>query len=187
MSIRQRFLFVSLFLLLGATALQAQDALYATRNLTDQEMNVVHHDLDQEVLEEHSFLFTSKKLEGIAMIACTMAGDKGNKALQFQCKSPTSEGGYFPLPDATPTSWSLVELKAVSFGDFNGDGLGPDVISVAEYILPGTAQPSPVATVHFFKNLYTYTTDEKLNRHLYVNATRTVDQARKRTKTFLKK
>lgn len=187
MRIHKQFVLITALIFLGFSALSAKNISYSTRNLTDKELQVVYHDLDQEVVEEHSFIFTDKKLEGIAMIACTKSGDKGNKALQFQCKSPTSEGGYFPLPDASPTSWSLVELKAVSFGDFNDDGLGPDVIAIADYILPGTAQVSPVATVHFHKSLDNYTTDKKLNTHLYSRATSSVADARKRINDYFAK
>ena len=184
MKFLKTFLSAALFALFVNHA-SADDTHYSTRNLNNAELQIVYHDLDQEIIEDHSFLFTDKDFEGIAFI--TAVGDyDGRKGLQLLWKGPTSEGGYFPLPAATSRSWGLTEVKAVAFGDFNSDGLGPDVITIAEYILPGTAIPSPVATVHFHKNFYTYTTNKELNRFLYSKATRSVREARTRIKNYLK-
>lgn len=184
MAFLKRFVLASLFLLLGVSVLSAKNSSYSTRNLSEQELQVVYHDLDEPVLEEHSFIFTDKELDGIALIASTSTD---NRVLQFRWKSPTFEDGYLPLPEAVSKSWAFAELKAVSFGDFNGDGRGPDVIVIAEYILPGRAMPSPVATAYFHGDFYTYTTDKKLNDYLYLRATRTVSEARTNINSFFKR
>lgn len=169
---------------------------YRPRPLSAVELAVVSEDFaagvqvesDRRIIPEQSFVLTMPAGWELMLIASESQVDNIDR-LHFDWKSPTSEGGYFPLPaDPTiSTNWTFWELKAVSFGDFDGDGLGPDVIAIAEYTTgagPTGAQPFPAATVYFLKAPYTTTTDAALNRALQERGVGTIDGAKAEIAAF---
>ncbi|MEM8642659.1 MAG: hypothetical protein AAGG51_28150 [Cyanobacteria bacterium P01_G01_bin.54] len=124
---------------------------------------------DRELIGDHSFLLDVPHVGEVAFVT-TKLNPQGATRLRLDWRPSTGENAYYPLPvaEAIP-QWILWEVQAIAFGDFNHDGLGPDVIAIADFITgagPTGSEPFPVTTVYFYQGNNRFTTDIALNRTL---------------------
>lgn len=167
---------------------------YSLRLLDATELEMIEFDLepDRNVIADQSFLLDIPNLGEAALVA-SESNREGVRQLHLDWKSPVSEGDYFSLPlDQAISSWIFWEIKEISFGDFNSDSLGPDVIVIAEYMTgigPTGAQPFAVTTVFFHEafneNTYSYFTITALNQMLQEKEIETIGEAKSEIEAFL--
>ena len=106
-------------------------------------------------------------------------GDPRRLNLRFR----TSEGKYQPLVPVNQalTAWNFYQLNAVAFEDINNDGLGPDIVAIADYMTgagPQAAQPFPVTTVHFKDARGFFAADEATEELLSEQGAATIAEVR---------
>ncbi len=180
-----------------ASNLASEIGAYPSRLLSADESEIVEFDVGagelgpgRSTIAAQSFAVTVPESGEIFLIA-TRSAIEGPSKLHLDWRSPTSEGGYFAMPvDPEVASWSFFELRAVAFGDFNRDGLGPDVITIAEYVTgigPTGAQPFPIVTVYFYETLYSYTINAAVQDALREKEIETIDAAKSEIDVFFER
>ncbi|MEO0768025.1 MAG: hypothetical protein AAFY72_01115 [Cyanobacteria bacterium J06649_4] len=91
-----------------------------------------------------------------------------------------ADGNNYPLPSHAE-GWWFQEVQAVSFDELNGDGQGPDIIVIADYITgigPTGSQPFSVAKAYFYDGNNQYRTDEAINELLVEKEVNTIAGAK---------
>ncbi|MGB0560335.1 MAG: hypothetical protein ACPGVO_00835 [Spirulinaceae cyanobacterium] len=153
--------------------------IYDAQPLSTSVLDLVLSELspDRELVGDQSFLLDVPNVGEVAFVT-TKFNPQGATRLRLDWRPSTSENAYYPLPvaEAIP-EWILWEVKAIAFGDYNQDGLGPDVIAIADFIVgagPRGSEPFPVATVYFYQGNNVFTTDVALNRTLAAQGAATV-------------
>lgn len=142
---------------------------------------------NRELIADQSFLLDVPNVGEVALVTSKL-NPQGAARLRLDWRPSTGENAYYPLPvaEAIP-QWILWEVKAIAFGDYNQDGLGPDVIAIAEFITgagPTGSEPFPIATVYFYQGNNVFTTDIALNRTLEEQRVATIGAAIPEIKTY---
>ena len=155
------------------TAPDSQPQSYDVQPLTPTELTQVASELgtSEEVFSEHSFSLKLPDSGDVAFIASR--SDFPNKPFgEFVMRLRFPDGEYQPLVPADQmqtAAWNFWDLKAISFDDVNGDGLGPDIIAITEYMTgagPEAAQPFPIITVQFREAGGFFTANAEIDRQL---------------------
>lgn len=123
---------------------------FSVRAMTEGELAASRSD-SSRLIPAHCFVFKGRRHYGDQFVAFT-SKTSGLADLGFSWrKHGEKTSRSLPVGEAD-SGWTFWELKAVAFGDYNKDGLGPDVLTVAEYITgagPEAAVPFPVTRVYF--------------------------------------
>lgn len=159
-------------------------ALFETRALDEKDVGFAKKALGAEcqLLPEQSFVFAAQKMDGLTFVSYR---NEENSRFNFSLLK-VSSGGYlkaydFPL-DTFPSSWKPYEIEAIGFGDFNRDGVGPDVIVIISYatgIGPDGAKPSPAPSVYIAKGPTDYAYNKAANQVLLNQGAVTIDEVAK--------
>ena len=163
----------------------SQPQSYDVQPITPTELTQVAKELgaSEEVFSEHSFSLKLPDSGDVAFIASR--SDRPNQPfgdLVMRLRYP--DGKYQPLVPANQmqgSAWNFWDLKAISFDDFNGDGLGPDIIAIAEYMTgagPEAAQPFPVVTVQFREPGGFFTANAEIDQQLSDQGISTISEVR---------
>ena len=147
---------------------------YRVRSLNDSELDSLRNNLGSEhhFYPEHCFVLRSGSMWGGQFISA-----KVSNALNLRWQKSPSE--IFPLP-VPEYSWSFYQLRAVTFGDFNNDGKGPDVLTLTEYITgvgPNGAVPFMVSGVYLYNSDYNYSYAKEISEQLTDQGVSSIAQA----------
>ena len=102
----------------------------------------------EALIRNQSFAVNLPSLGSIDFVASKVQEGNGSSELALRWRD--LDGNYVPL--YLSSQWQFDSLSAVAFEDVNEDGLGPDVVAIAQYITgigPDGAKPFPAATVLF--------------------------------------
>ncbi|MEL7331285.1 MAG: hypothetical protein AAFN12_03505 [Cyanobacteria bacterium J06560_2] len=100
----------------------------------------------ETLIEEHSFALTLPTLGPVSFVASQLRRSGYSDELTFQWRA--QNGDYTTL--FRSNEWDFFALQAIAFEDANQDGIGPDIVFVADYITgigPSGAEPFSVAKV----------------------------------------
>ncbi len=136
---------------------------------------------ERRLNRKQSFLFSEGGLYPLRFITSTSDGNTPHLELSVH----EGAGGVekIELSETVPSSWRFQNVEALAFGDFNGDGFGPDVLCVASYLTD--TGPSAVARV-FYRTRYkgikhsngdSYKADPKLNKQFDEKGVSTISEA----------
>ena len=130
---------------------QSSDAYASTyaiqTELSEARLDLIEAEIGSEALiREHSFAVNLSRLGVVDFVPSEI---KKDRALAIRWRD--MNGNYIPL--FLSDQWNFDRLEAVAFEDINQDGLGPDIVAIAQYytgIGPNGAQPfsSPIVLLN---------------------------------------
>lgn len=161
---------------------------YGVRGLKADELALVKRDLGSlgTLLEPHSFAFKLPGTGDVVLVASRHRGQafEGQAMHRLVMRLRLPGGEYEPLVPAPSRIgvWNFSDLKTVVFEDVNGDGLGPDIVAIAEYnmgeLLPEEDIAFPLAMVYLKQPQGLYVADLNLSEHLERSGAATIEQVR---------
>lgn len=151
-------------------------ATRATRPSTAR-LNQIESELEdaETLIRDHAFTVNLSRLGAVDFVPVAVRDDRDSLALRLRDKN----GRYTSL--FLSDMWSFYGLDAVAFEDINGDGLGPDVVAIAQYITgvgPTGGQPFPYPTVLLNDGKDGFSTDVTIENLLSENDAVTIAEVR---------
>ena len=159
---------------------------YDPQPLTTDALAQIESELgsSEEVFSDHSFTLDVPDLGNVAFVASRSSRPDGKPFGSLVMRLRFPDGEYQPLVPANPGQempWNFWSLNAVAFEDVNGDGLGPDIVAIADYMTgagPEAAQPFPVTTVQFREPSGFFIADAEVDEQLSSEGISTIAEVR---------
>ena len=131
----------------------------------------------ETLIRDQSFAVNLSGLGIVDFVPSKAQADNGSSELALRWRD--LDGNYVPL--YLSNQWQFHTLSAVAFEDINKDGLGPDVVAIAQYITgigPDGAKPFPAATVLFNDGSDRFEPDSSIDNMLAERGAATVADVR---------
>lgn len=157
-----------------ATLLSAEQLAVLEEELAPEDLSP-----DEEIIEDQSFAIEMPTLGLVWLVASKV--NRSPSQLSLRWRLP--EGEYIALSPADgpgsgqPESWRFWDLQEIAFEDVNRDGVGPDIITIAEYVTgvgPEGSQPFSIANVYFNQGTDRFLADATVNNLLSEQGAKTI-------------
>ncbi len=169
-----------------AQASRSQAASYNIQKLSAATLAIIEQELgaSESIFSDHSFSLDLPELGGNVAFVASRADTENSSTGEWMMRFRLPNGEYrtlVPSGQHPESAWNFFRMNAVSFEDVNGDGLGPDIIAIAEYatgIGPQSGKPFPVERVQLRNANGFFTADAALEEQLSSQGISTISEAR---------